>query len=174
MFYEILDCLISELDRRFSKKSCKISNGIAALCPGQQSFLCEKDLIQFSVAYSVNPDDLKHEVPLIQKLLTKEPQQQPKTIVRFLSLLLPYEATFDCLYKLLLIAVTLPLTSGSCERSFLKMKLIGTFLRNLLSNHRLSNIALLSIESARAESINLEDFVDEFDNGHNNRRIKLH
>lgn len=174
IFYEILDCLISELDRRFSKTSCEIFNGIAALCPGQQSFLCEKDLIQFAVAYSVNPDDLKHEIPLIKKLLTKESQQQPKTMVQFLSLLLPYKAAFDCLYKLLLIAVTLPVTSASCERSFSKMKLIKTFLRNSMNNDRLSNIALLSIESARAESINLEDFVDEFDSRHDNRRIKLH
>ena len=73
--------MILKLDRRFSKKLCKISNGIAALCPGQQSFLCEKNLIQFAVAYSVNPDDFKHEVALIKKLLTKELQQQPKTIV---------------------------------------------------------------------------------------------
>ena len=32
IFYEILDCLINELDRRFSKQSCEILNGIAALC----------------------------------------------------------------------------------------------------------------------------------------------
>ena len=176
IFYEILDCLISELDRRFSKKSCEIFNGIAALCPEQQSFLCEQDLIQFAVAYSVNPDDLKYEIPLIKKLLTKEPQQQPKTIMQFLSLLLllSYKAAFDCLFKLLLIAVTLPVTSTSCKRSFSKMKLIKTFLRNSMSNERLSNIALLSIESGRAENINLEDFVDEFDSRHDNRRIKLH
>ena len=43
-----------------------------------------------------------------------------------------------------------------------------------MSNDRLSNIALLSIESARAENINLEDFVDEFDSRHDNCRIKLH
>ena len=147
----------------------EIFNGIAALCPGQQSFLGEKDLIRFAVAYSVNPDDLKHEEPLIRKLLTKKPQQQLKTIVQLLTLLLPYKAAFDCLYKLLLIAVTLPVTSASCERSFSKIKLIKTLLRTFMSN-----IALLSIESAQVESINLEDFVDEFDSRHDKRRITLH
>ena len=43
-----------------------------------------------------------------------------------------------------------------------------------MSNDSLSNIALLSVESARAESINLDDFVDEFDSWHDNRRIKFH
>ena len=139
----------------------------------QQSFLREKDLLQFAAAYSVNSEDLKHEVPLIKKLLAKE-QQQPQSIVQFLSLLSPYKAAFDCMYKLLLIAVTLPITSASCERSFSKMKLIKTYLRNSMSNGRLSNIALLSIESVRAESINLDAFVDEFHSRHGNRRIKLH
>ena len=43
-----------------------------------------------------------------------------------------------------------------------------------MSNDRLSNIALLTIESARAESVNLEDFVNEFDSRYDNLRIKLH
>ena len=100
IFYEILDCQINELDRRFSKQSCEILNGIAALCPLQQSFLRENDLLQFAAAYSVNPEDLKHEVPLIKKLLAKE-QQQPQSIVQFLSLLSPCKAAFDCMCKLL-------------------------------------------------------------------------
>jgi len=38
----------------------------------------------------------------------------------------------------------------------------------------LGNIDLLSIERVRAEKIDLDDFVDEFDSRHDNRRIKLH
>ena len=38
----------------------------------------------------------------------------------------------------------------------------------------LSQLALLSIESNRAESLDLEQFVDEFNSRHDNRRIKLH
>ena len=53
------------------------------------------------------------------------------------------------------------------------MKLIKTFLRNSVRNDRLNNIALLSIESARAQIINLEDFVDEFDSRYDKRRIKF-
>ena len=68
------------------------------------------------------------------------------------------------------VAVTLPVSNASCERSFSKMKLIKIFLRNSISNDRLSNIALLSIETTQGESINLEDFVDEFDSRHDNRK----
>lgn len=173
IFYEVLDCLISELDRRFSKESCAIFCGISALFPGGQSFLSEKDLQAFAVAYSVSQHDLQHEIPLVKKLLMKEPKQ-PTSVAQFLSFLTPYKAAFECLYRLLLIAVTLPVTSASCERSFSKMKLVKTFLRNSMTSDRLSNIALLSIESERAEGIDMDNFVDEFDSRHANRRIKLH
>ena len=43
-----------------------------------------------------------------------------------------------------------------------------------MCHDRLSQLALLSNESNRAESLDLEQFVDEFDSRHDNRRIKLH
>ena len=173
IFYSILDCLMSEIDNRFSKDSVAIFAGISSLCPGGRTFLSEQLLVDFAIAYSICGHDLKHEIPLVKKLLLKE-SEQPTSLEQFLSFLSPYRAAFECLYKLLLIAVTLPVTSASCERSFSKMKVVKTFLRNSMSNERLSNIALLSIERARAEDIDLDSFVDEFDSRHENRRIKLH
>ena len=35
-------------------------------------------------------------------------------------------------------------------------------------------VDLLSVERVRIEKIDLDDFVDEFDSRHDNRRIKLH
>ena len=46
------------------------------------------------------------------------------------------------------------------------MKLVKTYLRNSICHEGLSHLALLSIESTRAESIDLEQFVDEFDSRH--------
>jgi len=54
------------------------------------------------------------------------------------------------------------------------MKLIKTHLRSTMCDVRLSNIAILSIESSRAESLNLDAFVDEFDSRHQNRKLALH
>jgi len=53
------------------------------------------------------------------------------------------------------------------------MKLVKTFLRNLLMKEKLSNIDLLSIERVRAEKIYLDGFVDEFDIRRDDRRITL-
>jgi len=35
-------------------------------------------------------------------------------------------------------------------------------------------VDLLSVEMVRTEKLGLDDFVDEFDSRHDNRRIKLH
>jgi len=153
VLYPILDCFISEIDSQFSRDCSVILCGIVALCPGGQTFLSEEHLKEFAAACSVSENDLKHEIPLANKLLMKEHEQdRPATFVQFLSFICPYKAAFDCLYKLLLIAVTLPVTSVSCERrSFSKMKLIKTFLRKSLTSDRLSNMALLSTESSRTQ-----------------------
>jgi len=42
-----------------------------------------------------------------------------------------------------------------------------------MTSERLSNINLLSLDRVRAEKLDLDDFVNEFDSRHNNRRIKL-
>jgi len=43
-----------------------------------------------------------------------------------------------------------------------------------MANERLGNVDLLSVEWVRAEKKDWDDFVDEFDSRHDNRRIKLH
>ena len=72
-------------------------------------------------------------------------------------------------------AVVLPVISASWE--FVKNEIDKNILMKLydnVTNDRLRNIAMLSIASTRAESISLENFVDEFDSRHDNSRIKSH
>jgi len=53
-----------------------------------------------------------------------------------------YSYLKSCVW-LLLVAVTLHITSTSCERSFSKMKLVKKFPRNYITSERLGNIDLL-------------------------------
>jgi len=101
-------------------------------------------------AYSISENDLKHETLLAKNLLRKE-SQLPASLEQFISFIAPYKGAFDCLYKLLMILITLPVNSASCERIFSKMKLVKTFLRNSMTSERLSSNALLSIERVRSE-----------------------
>ena len=42
------------------------------------------------------------------------------------------------------------------------------------NDNRLSSLAILSVESARSQAINLNSFVDTFDAKHNNCKLALH
>jgi len=107
-------------------------------------------LKKFANAYSTSEKDLKYEMLLAKNLFRKE-SQLPTSLEQFISFIAPYKGTFDYLCKLLLIAVTLPVTSASCKIIFSKMKLVKTFLRNSMTSERLSSNALLSVERVRAE-----------------------
>jgi len=59
------------------------------------------------------------------------------------------------------LALTLPVTSASCERSFSKLKLIKNYLRSQIGQERLSNLAILSIEYDIAKTIDLDHVIDK-------------
>ena len=93
---------------------------------------------------------------------------------RYRRLVHPYRKAFPELYKL--VQISLPVSTASAERSsFSKLRIIKTYLRSRMGSARLSNLAILAvyIESDRAEKLNFDQFVDEFANAYQNRRIKL-
>lgn len=69
---------------------------------------------------------------------------------------------FPNLYKLLQVALTIPVSSASCERSFSVMRRIKTWLRNSMSNDRFSNLSLLHIERDLANNITSEEVLNIF------------
>ena len=56
------------------------------------------------------------------------------------------------------IFITLPVTVASAERSFSKIKLVKNFLRNGITQDRLSALAILSIESGLAREVNFDHY----------------
>ena len=62
-------------------------------------------------------------------------------------------------YRILL---TIPVSVASAERSFSKLKLIKSYLRSTMSQERLSDLAILSIERELLRNIDFESLVNEF------------
>ncbi|KAL8540881.1 hypothetical protein ACS0TY_002211 [Phlomoides rotata] len=62
-------------------------------------------------------------------------------------------------YKILL---TIPVTVASVEKSFSKLKLIKTFLRSTISQDRLNELAMLSIEKDMTVQINYTYVINVF------------
>ena len=53
----------------------------------------------------------------------------------------------------------MPVTVASGERSFSKLKLIKTYLRSTVSQKRLNSLAMISVESEIAKSIEYESIL---------------
>lgn len=64
-------------------------------------------------------------------------------------------------YRILL---TIPVSVASGERSFSKMKIIKTYLRNRMGQSRLSDLAIISIEKDIAKLLNYDDVITDFAN----------
>lgn len=176
IYYPVIDCIISELDRRFSDHSLTVMIGVQALTPKHKSFLNYDSILSFALLYNSNVEDLGHEIPQVGRLLQRSSScaTSMTTMIDLACFLEPYKLAFHEIYRLLNIAIVLPVTSAACERSFSALKLIKTYLRSTMSDIRLSSLALLSIECVRAESINMDAFMDEFDSRHDNRKLALH
>lgn len=149
---------------------------IQALNPQKDAFLKETALFSFAQLYDSDIDDLGHELHQFSRILDRKIQtgmQRPSSTVELVQFIEPYKEVFFELYRLCKIAVAIPVSTASCERSFSTLKLVKTYLRSTMNDKRLSSLGVLSIESRRAKALNLDSFVDQFARNHQNRRIKL-
>ena len=176
VYYPVLDSIIGEMDRRFSSMNCGIMAGIQSLNPMSESFLNSDVLTAFAEAYESSTDDLKHELHQAKRLIERKKQagvEVPASLLQLAVFMEPYKDAFHELYRLCQIAVTIPVSSAACERSFSALKRIKTYLRNSMKGPRLSSLGMLSIESERAKTLNMATFVDVFAANHKNMRIHL-
>jgi hypothetical protein len=60
------------------------------------------------------------------------------------------------------IVTTMPVTVASCERSFSKLKLIKTYLRNSMCQERLAGLSIISIEHELSREVDIDNLVQQF------------
>lgn len=74
------------------------------------------------------------------------------------------EADFCEVYTVFLLFFTLPVTVASVERSFSKLKMIKDYMRSTISQQRLRDLSILSIESKMASNLDISNLIDRFAN----------
>ncbi|CAF4200362.1 unnamed protein product [Rotaria magnacalcarata] len=81
------------------------------------------------------------------------------------------EQAFPRIMSMVKAALTIPVSSSTCERVFSKMHLIKTRIQNSMTDERLGDLCILSIEHDC--EINFEQVIDQFSVVHKNSRIML-
>jgi hypothetical protein len=120
----------------------------------------------FALVYEgdIDGSSLLLEIMDCRMLFKKRPScEVPSTPEQLLKATIQYgKEVFPNLRTALQILLTISVSVASCERSFSKLKLVKTYLRSTMSQERLSNLAILSIEKDTFDSINFDMIIDQF------------
>ena len=148
--------------------------GVSALSRQHKSFLDKKCLLPMAQFYGITEENLNAEMHQVRRLLEKKTKQGNSfKNTELLLLMEPYKDAFMDLHKLILISLTLPVTSVSCERSFSCLRRLKTYLRSNCGDDQNSNLAILAINTRRAKALDVQRIIDVFSVNHNNRRIVI-
>eukprot|EP00732_Lithocolla_globosa_P001243 Lithocolla_globosa_v1_NODE_583_length_3681_cov_15.345284.p3 type:complete len:164 gc:universal NODE_583_length_3681_cov_15.345284:739-248(-) len=129
---------------------------------------CGKKLCQ-CISFMDNASNhvLRQECDMLNRVLAgiseNEPENEPESMLDlYLLVSSAYATSFPVVLYLLKVALTLPVTTAKNERSFSVMKLVKSFLRNSMSDDRLSHLGVLSINKERAKKLDLDKVVERF------------
>ncbi|KAL4142042.1 hypothetical protein QTP88_004574 [Uroleucon formosanum] len=171
-YFVILDSFVNVLNHRFEDFSNTVQQ-FECLDPKKYFFdkkISEKSinqLIKLSDIYQIDidQDDLILEYESFSSVyyhLNKDCEGiSTNDVLKFMITndMISSYLNLSTLYK---IFYTLPVSSATAERSFSRLKLIKTFLRSTLTEEKLSNLAILSIEKCTAEKIDFDKVIETF------------
>ena len=170
IYFPILDAMLSELDCRFAEKNLEHMRSIQACSPHSPNFLRPNSIRTLAESYGLDMGSLSVECSLAKPTLLGKDMHSIADVLLELSSL---RIAFPLLIKLLQIALTIVVSTAHCERSFSALKRIKTYLRSTMTEQRLIDLAVLSIERELSKQISLDQVVNEFASKDKNRRILL-
>ena len=168
LFLVVTDLLIGELNRRFiSDESISISKAVSAAFAldfgGLQSLLD-----RYETVLEIDRQLLKSEISIFKStamftdiLNTEHTQIMSAELQQYPNLLL-----------IMQLAMTLPVSSATCERSFSAMRRVKNYMRSTMLQGRFSALASLHIESDMAQKTDIKQLIEEFAQS-SARRIQL-
>ncbi|XP_060878264.1 zinc finger MYM-type protein 1-like [Metopolophium dirhodum] len=157
IYYKILDSIIENLKRRISPESLSLAISVDKFMQlnyeGSLVFIdYYKDLLD------INKLNIKSEMTVARNCINKINNDfnidDLKTTIK--------KEIFPNIYKMLQVALTLPVSSATCERSFSTMRRIKTWVRTSMHQERFTNLSILHIEKDVTKNIDAECILNEF------------
>lgn len=143
-YYTFLDRLRQELERRFYRegKTWDIVMSLQRLTDPEQW----KDIVRICEFYGLQGEETNLQTEL--RVFHASYKSPKRTVTSMLEVFKENNANiiFPTVFKLIKIYSTLPVSTATVERSFSKMKLVKSRLRNQCGQERLSDLLLLAIE----------------------------
>ena len=175
-YFEVLDTACGELERRFQQRG-----GMSVAATLEKLFLdasneqrivgdFPEEIRQYS--NDVNLQNLQVQLQMLPNLIKTYNQMHPSTAIKRVTSLRTLceviqsisgsRIMFSEVCRLLHIALTIPVTSATAERSFSVLRRLKTYLRSTMSQQRLNHLLLLHIHKDRTDTIDLVSIAKEF------------
>lgn len=188
VYIVMIDSMLAEMEKRFGPLQNSFFSATQALQPKSAHFMMH-DIIQPMISHyrdflshriesgdsSSCDTDLLVEISHVKGVL-QDIAPDAETTLDVFRALQPLRAAFPRVLKLLQIALTLPVSTASCERSFSCIKRVKTYTRTTMTEARLTGLALMSIENELTRSNTfIDDVLEKFKDkeGGVNRRIAI-
>ena len=164
LFCKTVDTLINEIDIRFKEENIEQLVAIHKIITSDQldRIEIEKQLAIYKC--DIDFDRLEIELPVwyAYKKINTQLQGNRLSEIRKYFVSLNLKDQFGEIFKLFKIYLSIPVSSVSAERSFSCMKRIKTYIRNKMNEERLSDLAVLNIESEQLQKIATDCIIDLF------------
>ncbi|KAL7842621.1 hypothetical protein SRHO_G00243100 [Serrasalmus rhombeus] len=162
LLFPCLDRMLAELEKRFSDVSEELLCGIQACSPKSEQFLSVPLLSALALHYNI---DLKPAEVMVASNFFKRKNETGGDVEDMLAVYKQLDADmFPTLKATVQAALTIPVSSCSCERSFSALRRLHTWLRRTMGQNRLHHLAVMSIEKELLDSISPEIVIDRFAN----------
>jgi hypothetical protein len=172
IFYNVIDSQLSELEDRFPEPTSILLTRIAHLNP---ALLCSPgaidELMSLAEMYPLDfsPYDLSLLGQQLSQFVIDIGSHSKLKDVKSLSVLALQvvhtnkSVTYPLVYRLIRLALTLPVSTASTERSFSALKLVKNRLRNRIGDEFLANALALFVEKDLAQAIDKESVIKKFE-----------
>lgn len=163
IFYNILDVICSEMNRRFNKKDT-IYTTLEALDQTSTKFLDDEIICHYAETFPTYGSNEFITKLKIQCQLGKTLFSSGSDLFEFYQEVKKFKVGFEELTKIIEHILVVPVSSASAERSFSTMKRVKAYLRSTMTSRRLNNLTLLSIEREISGTFmdNPSDVIEEF------------
>ena len=172
VFYAVIDIASSQISSRF-QSFYEVVGKFDLLHPQKLLAMSKKELqVASQNLIQIYPElepSFYFELLQLRMSFENEIKNEPTMTIREFAELLfvtyhSAASAFPNVLTTLFIFLTLPVTTPAAERSFSKLKLIKNYLRSQMSQERLDDLAVLSIESDIAEQMNHSAVAKSFAN----------
>uniref|UniRef100_A0A2H8TX88 Zinc finger MYM-type protein 1 n=1 Tax=Melanaphis sacchari TaxID=742174 RepID=A0A2H8TX88_9HEMI len=168
IYFKLIDTIVTNIKKRFSTESLKMATAVdnfMMLNYDDSTFFIEN----YKELFNIDLNALKSEMMVVKNCVLRSSIKLQIDFDKIKEVV--QSEIYPNLYTLLKVALSIPVSSATCERSFSNMRRIKNWLRTSMDQERFSSLAIINIERDVSNQLKAEDILFEY--AKTNKRLQL-